>query len=56
MVHVNVSCGQTIPDAQSKDRNSRNATQKTKTAAPAPVEEDEDDEEAQTFIIQLSEE
>ena len=56
VVHVNVSCGQTIPDAQSKDRNSRNATQKTKTAAPAPVEEDEDDEEAQTFIIQLSEE
>ena len=51
---MNVSCGQTIPDVQSKDINSRNTTQKTKTAAP--VEEDDDDEEAQTFIIQLSEE
>ena len=55
VVHVNVSCGQTIPDAQEKGRNSRNTTQNAKTAAPAPVE-DEDDEEAQTFIIQLSEE
>ena len=57
VVHVNVSCGQTIPDAQGKEKNGRNQPQKTKTSAPAaPAEEDEDDEEAQTFIIQLSEE
>ena len=49
VVHVNVSCGQTLPDQTQKATQA----QKAETRNHLPVEEEDD---AQTFIIQLSEE
>lgn len=49
VVHVNVSCGQTLPEQTQKEVQ----PQKAQSRNPPPVEEDDD---AQTFIIQLSEE
>ena len=54
VVHVNVSCGQTLPEATNSSKcGSRTEPSKAGPADAAAVEEDED---AQTFIIQLTEE
>ena len=54
VVHVNVSCGQTVPDATSKTTDKAGKS-KTQGGAGTPADKEEDDD-AQTFIIQLSEE
>lgn len=48
VVHVNVSCGQTVPEKANSRLDNK--------AAAAPLKKEEDDEDAQTFIIQLTEE
>ena len=53
IVHVNVSCGQTAPENKNESQCSKKPDDKTKAEPAAPEEEDED---AQTFIIQLTEE